>query len=138
MITITTELAPAAKPIPKSLELTTDWQIMLECPQYDVPESGFGNQRRIAPAVIEISSPIIAACIGENSTYIDIRIVREGGVEVTILNNRFVPANDPLLVPMNGTMLLSGDTLEIKASDAGRVHATISATVGQAEEDSAL
>lgn len=76
---ITTEQAPSAKPISVSLDVTTDWQTLIEVPDYDVPVVGFGSSRRIAPGVSEISSPLLVTNYDwENpqTVKLDVRIVR--------------------------------------------------------------
>jgi len=41
--TITTTQAPDAKPVYKNLTLSTNWQIIIEVPNYEVPELVFGD-----------------------------------------------------------------------------------------------
>lgn len=134
-ITIKTSQAPAAKPVPASVRIGTDWTTLLEVPEYDIPVIGLGADRRIAPALIEIASPLIAACISQPDALLDIRIQRANFQEVTLAVQTQVFLGDPKLVPLNGTMLTSGDKLQVKANLADEVDVTISATVGQAEED---
>jgi len=77
---IVTEQAPSAKPISISLDVTTEWQTLIEVPDYDVPVVGFGSSRRVAPGVGEISSPLSVINYDvDNPTVranIDVRIVR--------------------------------------------------------------
>ena len=40
--TIVTSQAPDAKPVAKNLVLSTNWQTIIEVPQYEVPELVFG------------------------------------------------------------------------------------------------
>jgi TusA-related sulfurtransferase len=46
-----------------------------------------------------------------------------------------ITANETTPIPLNGQFLKSGDTLEIKADTDLAVHATLSFTQGQSEED---
>jgi hypothetical protein len=51
------------------------------------------------------------------------------------MRNLQIPAYDTIPLPLNGQFFKSGDLLELKASDNLAVHATLSFTLGQAEED---
>lgn len=73
---IVTEQAPSAKPISVSAKLTTDWQTIIDVPDYDVPVVGFGTERRIAPGVAEISSSLLASNTSSQSAGLYIRIIR--------------------------------------------------------------
>lgn len=77
---IVTDQAPSAKPVSVSVDITTEWQTMIDVPDYDVPVVGFGSARRIAPGVAEISSPLLVVNYDTDSpTFnenIDVRIVR--------------------------------------------------------------
>lgn len=77
---IVTEQAPSAKPISISVDVTTDWQTLIDVPDYDVPVVGFGSSRRVAPGIAEISSPLSVVNYDiANPTVsgrIDVRIVR--------------------------------------------------------------
>ena len=46
-----------------------------------------------------------------------------------------VPGYETSAIPLNGQFLKSGDTLEVQASVDLSVHATMSFTLGQSEED---
>ena len=41
--TIVTSQAPDAKPVSKNITLTTNWQTLIEVPNYEVPELVFGG-----------------------------------------------------------------------------------------------
>lgn len=73
---IVTEQAPSAKPVSVSAKLTTDWQTIIEVPDYDVPVVGFGTQRRIAPGVAEISSSMLTSNTSTQSAGLFIRIIK--------------------------------------------------------------
>lgn len=220
---IVTEQAPSAKPISSSLVLTTDWQTIIDVPEYDVPVIGFGQARRIAPGVAEVSSPMLVNNISSSAARISIRIIKNfrpiiesqtqadysefaGGeahsvsdvielsneaqvtvdqvdqngavTEFTVTlagaavarsseliqidssgpgvgfslkvgdNNQSVTdgvfllvstfpveANDTQVVPLNGQFFQTGDRLEVLSDTNNVLHATISFTEGQAEED---
>lgn len=76
MARIITEQAPSAKPVAVSLRLTTDWQTMIDVPDYDVPVVGFGSTRRIAPGVAEVSSPLLVSNYVTDSSRVDVRVIR--------------------------------------------------------------
>lgn len=221
---ITTEQAPSAKPISSSLELTTEWQTIIDVPDFDVPVVGFGIVRRIAPGIVEISSPILISNYSTTTqSNVDIRIIKADrplvtsqtetdfeewtsgsgyvdGEVITLTNGAEVQVNanvsgeiseftvtlagdpvsalpepleqastegggtgfsitvnednlsnivghyylskeipirtqDTLVFPMNGQFLNTGDRLQIRAGDNDVLHATVSYTQGQAEED---
>lgn len=73
---IRTEQAPSAKPVAVSLNLTTDWQMIIDAPEYDVPVVGFGTARRIAPGVAEISSPLMVTNLTGTSASVSCRVFR--------------------------------------------------------------
>ena len=73
---IVTEQAPSAKPIGVAVRVTTDWQTVIDVPEYDVPVIGFGTARRIAPGVAEISSPMLVSNRQTSSARISVRLIR--------------------------------------------------------------
>lgn len=76
IIRIVTEQAPSAKPISSSLVLTTSWQTIINVPEYDIPVVGFGQSRRIAPGVAEISSPMLISNTSSSTARVGIRVIR--------------------------------------------------------------
>ena len=73
---IRTEQAPSAKPVAVSLNVTTDWQMIIDAPEYDVPVVGFGTARRIAPGVAEISSPLVVSNLTATNAGVSVRVFR--------------------------------------------------------------
>lgn len=73
---IRTEQAPSAKPVAVSVDVTTDWQMIIDAPEYDVPVVGFGTARRVAPGVAEISSPLMVTNLTSVSASISTRVFR--------------------------------------------------------------
>jgi len=139
MATITTEQAPAAKPISKSVILTTAYQDIIVVDNYDVPVIGFAADRRTAPGVAEISSPLILSNATGTSKTASVRIQR-GGQAFTVINDVLIEPNEVVYIPLNGQFLLSetNDVLQAVSDSVGGVHAMISYTQGQAEEDNVL
>jgi hypothetical protein len=141
--TITTEQAPSAKPNNISLVLTTAFQDLITVNNYDIPIVGLGGQRRIAPGVAEITSPIILTNATIVPATVSVRIVRAGINNFAIANEIPIEPNDIVYIPLNGQFLLSdlanppvtGDKLQIRASVSNIITATISFTQGQAEEN---
>lgn len=135
-ITITTSQAPSAKPVGVTVAATTGWVSIIECPNYIVPVTGYLGGTRTAPGVVEISSPLIASNIQSTAATISARIVRAvTATTLVVANAMVVEPNDMLIIPLNGQFLNTGDRLEILAGSAGAINASISYTVGQAEED---
>jgi len=134
--TITTSQAPDAKPVAKSFTLSTNWQTMIEVPNYEVPELVFGGSTTIEPGVGEVISPLILCNITANTVSVDVRTHREDiNAEFYLIRNLQLPAYDTIPLPLNGQFFKSGDLLELKCSDNLAVHATLSFTLGQSEED---
>jgi len=134
--TITTTQAPDAKPVYKNLTLSTNWQIIIEVPNYEVPELVFGGSTTVEPGVGEVISPLILCNTTANTAYVDLKAYRYVENDSWyILRNLPVPAYDTIPIPINGQFFKTGDTLEAKADKDLHVDATLSFTLGQAEED---
>lgn len=134
--TISTSQAPDAKPVAKSFTLTTNWQTMIEVPNYEVPELVFGGSNVVEPGVGEVISPLMLCNFTANTIAVDVRTYR---YEVTdtfwIVRNLQIPAYDTIPLPLNGQFFKSGDLLEIKCDTNLACDATLSFTLGQSEED---
>jgi hypothetical protein len=134
--TISTSQAPDAKPVAKSFTLTTNWQTMIEVPNYEVPELVFGGSNVVEPGVGEVISPLMLCNFTANTVAVDVRTYR---YEVTdtfwIVRNLQIPAYDTIPLPLNGQFFKSGDLLEIKCDTNLACDATLSFTLGQSEED---
>jgi hypothetical protein len=129
--TITTSQAPDAKPVAINKVVSTNWQVL-----YEVPELVFGGSTTVEPGVGEVISPLILCNTTANTVNIDVRTHREDvNAEFYILRNMPVPGYQTTAIPLNGQFLKSGDTLEILADTDLAVHATLSFTLGQSEED---
>ena len=134
--TITTSQAPDAKPVAINKIVSTNWQILADVPQYKVPELVFGVSETVEPGVGEIISPLVLCNITASTVLIDLRFHREDvNAEFYVLRQMPIPAYETIPVPLNGQFLKSGDTLEIMADTDLAVHATLSFTQGQSEED---
>ena len=134
--TIVTSQAPDAKPVARSFLLTTNWQIMVEVPQYEVPELVFGGSTTIEPGVGEIISPLILCNITANTILIDVEVHREDiNDEFYLVRNLQLPGYDTIALPFNGQFFKTGDLMNVKASQNDSVHATLSFTLGQSEKD---
>ena len=134
--TISTSQAPDAKPVARSFTLTTNWQTMIEVPNYEVPELVFGGSNVIEPGVGEVISPLMLCNFTANTVAVDVRTYRYEVNDVFwIVRNLQIPAYDTIPLPLNGQFFKSGDLLEIKAGANLSVDATLSFTLGQSEED---
>lgn len=134
--TIATTQAPDAKPVAKSFTLSTNWQTMIEVPNYEVPELVFGGSTTVEPGVGEVISPLILCNITANTVAADVRVHREDiNSEFYLIRNLQIPGYDTIPLPLNGQFFKSGDLLELKCDTNLAVHATLSFTLGQSEED---
>jgi hypothetical protein len=136
MTTIITSQAPDAKPIAVSRELTAQWDIIVEVPNFEVPEESFGGGRIIVPGVAEIISPLLVSNLTDTTSKLSARIYRQE-TETTFLiaNEIMIPGRDVVAIPLNGQFILTGDRLEVKALDVNQLNVTLSYTIGQAEQD---
>lgn len=136
MTIITTSQAPDAKPVGLSVTLTEDWESIIEVPSYSVPELVFGGTNVTVPGVAEVITPLLISNRDIQTVDVSIRIYRESSNTTFWLANEVpVPAFDVLPYPLNGQFIYTGDRLEIKATSNSTVDATVSYTLGQAEED---
>ncbi|RPH08782.1 MAG: hypothetical protein CBD54_001115 [Alphaproteobacteria bacterium TMED194] len=134
--TINTSQAPDAKPIAISKVVTTNMSVIVDCPQYNVPELVFGGSNVIEPGVAEIISPLVLCNVTANTVNVDLQMHREvENLEFFILKNMPIPAYETIPIPLNGQFLKTGDELKIEATADLAIHATISFTQGQSEED---
>jgi hypothetical protein len=134
--TIVTSQSPDAKPVAKSFTLTTNWQTMIEVPNYEVPELVFGGSTTIESGVGEVISPLMLCNFTANTVAVDVRTYRYIENDTFfIVRNLQIPGFDTIPLPLNGQFFKSGDLLEIKADTNLSVDATLSFTLGQAEED---
>jgi hypothetical protein len=133
---IETSQAPDAKPIGITKQLTTSWQTLVEVPSYEVPLESFGGGTIVVPGVAEMISPLLVTNLSPNLAKLSLRIYRASDdTYYTLANELLVPQNDILVVPINGQFIYTGDLLEATATLDSTLNATMSYTVGQAEED---
>lgn len=134
--TINTTQAPDAKPVAKSFTLSTNWQTMIEVPNYEVPELVFGGSTTTEPGVGEVISPLMLCNFTANTVQVDVRTYRyDLNDTFWIVRNMQIPAYDTVPLPLNGQFFKSGDLLELKTDTNLAVDATLSFTLGQSEED---
>lgn len=134
--TINTTQAPDAKPVAKSFTLSTNWQTMIEVPNYEVPELVFGGSTTTEPGVGEVISPLMLCNFTANTVSVDVRTYRyDLNDTFWIVRNMQIPAYDTVPLPLNGQFFKSGDLLELKTDTNLAVDATLSFTLGQSEED---
>ena len=134
--TVVTTQAPDAKPVAKSFTLTTNWQTMIEVPNYEVPELVFGGSTTLEPGVGEVISPLVLCNFTANTVAVDVQAYRYVENDTFwIVRNLQIPAYDTIPLPLNGQFFKSGDLLEIKADTNLAVDATLSFTLGQSEKD---
>lgn len=134
--TVTTSQAPDAKPVGKNITLSTNWQTLIEVPNYEVPELVFGGSTTVEPGVGEVISPLMICNHSTNTVNVDVRTYRYAeNLTYFIIKEMPLPSYDTFALPINGQFFKSGDLLEIKANQNLSVDATLSFTLGQAEED---
>jgi len=136
MTTIVTSQAPDAKPVAISKSLTDEWQIVVDVPDFEVPEESFGGGRVVVPGVAEIISPMLVSNITDTTSKLSIRLFRKETETFFFLANEVqIPGRDVVAIPLNGQFILTGDRLEVKALADEQLNITMSFTIGQAEQD---
>ena len=136
MTTIITSQAPDAKPVGKSMSLTTTYTSLITVPNYEIPDETFGGLTIVVPGVAEIISPLLVCNKSASTAKISARIFRSEDSSIfTIANAMPIGSNDILPLPLNGQFLYTGDILEVKADVNSALDVTISYTLGQAEQD---
>jgi len=134
--TIVTSPAPDAKPVAKNLILSTNWQEIINVPNYEVPELVFGGSTTVEPGVAEVISPLILCNTTASTVVVDVQVYRyDLNTTFYIIRNLQLPAYETIPISLNGQFLKSGDILEAKADVDLAVHTTLSFTLGQSEED---
>ena len=76
IVTITTSQAPDAKPVAVNLVLSTNWQEIINVPNYEVPELVFGGSTTVEPGVGEVISPLVLCNPSANTVNVDVQIYR--------------------------------------------------------------
>lgn len=142
--TISTTQSPDAKPVAKSIELSTSFSNIIEVPNFSIPELVFGGTTITAPGVAEVISPLLLSNKTANTVYVDIEIFRlydyssdpeaTSNTAFALATNLPIPGYDVLPFPLNGQFFYNGDLLKLKASENSSINATLSFTLGQAEE----
>jgi len=136
IITIETSQAPDAKPVARSLVVTTGYQELIKVPNYNVPELIFGGSNTIKNGVGEVISPLVLCNTTNTTAIVDVETYRY--VENTkyyFIKNLNIPAYETISIPLNGQFFKTGDMLQIKGYTEFAVHAILSFTLGQSEED---
>ncbi len=146
----TVRQAGAAVPVRILAEtIGTDWQTVLEAPEFSVPDTQrrfpgardpADAERRIQPGFALIEAPLMFYNASLASVTLDIRILHEDGAEVQQAMVELI-AQDTFLHPAPGQRLLKrdpdrvhGDRLQVRASVAGVVQLTSTASEGAAEQ----
>jgi hypothetical protein len=134
--TIVTTQAPDAKPVAKNLTLTTEWAVVIEVPNYEVPELVFGGSTTVEPGIGEVISPLIVCNTSANTATLDVKVYRwNTSNNYYLVRNMPVPGYDTIPIPLNGQFFASGDLLEVRSNANNALDATLSFTLGQSEED---
>jgi hypothetical protein len=137
--TIQTSQAPDAKPVGISRTLSTLYQVLVEVPQYEVPEQIFGGTTFIAKGAAEIITPLLLSNTSSTIAYVSVRVFRKDTNNYyTIINNIPVSPNDLITIPLNGQVLVTDELLEAICDRDNVVDAHISFTVGQPEQDDVI
>lgn len=141
-VRITTSQAPDAKPVGVSRTISTTWQVIINVPEYEVPEQTFGGSTLIVPGAVEIISPMLVCNNTGSTVLLSLRMFRVNlNSYFSVVTNMPIPPNDIVTIPLNGQFLVSDeqaglcDQLEAICDTTDGLDITISYTVGQPEQD---
>lgn len=136
MAVIVTEQAPSAKPISVVQSLADTFSNFITVDSYEIPVIGFAAESRVAPGIVEITSPLTVSNTSEQTAAFTVRMQR-GNSDFIIANEIPVEPNEIVYIPLNGQFFLSDndDKLQVRASVGGVLTGFLSFTQGQAEED---
>lgn len=142
----------AGAAVPKSIfvaSIGTVWQTVLEAPDFSVPDPQLrwandrdpaDNERRIQPGSALVEAPMMFFNPGPLFLVLDISILREDGVRVAQAQIE-IENGETYLHPAPGQRLLktdltsaNGDRFQVKASVAGQLRLTSTASEGAAEQ----
>ena len=137
MAVVVTEQAPSAKPISVITSVASTYQDIISVDSYEIPVRGFAAETRVAPGVVEVTSPVTVSNTTENRETFDLQIISDN-TSFTIADAIPVEPNEIVYIPLNGQFFRSqtDDRLQIRASTGGALTILLSFTQGQAEEDS--
>lgn len=132
---IITSQAPDALPVGFNDVLSTTPREIISVPQFEVPELVFGGSTTIEPGIGEVISPLILCNTTANTVTVNVTIYRYADTSTyNLINNLPIPAYDTIPIPINGQFFASGDLLLASCNTDLAIHATLSFTLGQAEE----
>jgi len=137
MAVIVTEQAPSAKPISVMTSVADTYQNIITVDSYEIPVRGFAAETRVAPGVVEVTSPVTVSNTTETNETFTLQVIRDN-TPFIVANQIPVESNEIVYIPLNGHFFRSqtDDKLQIKASTGGSLTVLLSFTQGQAEEDS--
>lgn len=131
------------KPINAAANVGTDWIVVVEAPDFSVPDPS-GSQysvrdpddtaRGIAPGEIFFLTPLVAKNKTVSSTWIEVRFRTEAGANNDAYGRTLVPAGETVMIPLQGRSLIkrnvssaNGDMLLVRAGAADSFDVWISA-----------
>ena len=136
MVTINTSYAPEAKPVGINLSLTTVAQAIITVPDYQVPSELFGTNLVIVEGVAEIQSALVLSNKSATARKVTTTIYRaSSNTSFSVGSEILVPEYDVIALPLQGQFLLTGDELRASCTANNAIDATISYTVGRAEQN---
>lgn len=142
--------AGAAVPVRMMLDrVDTDWQTILEAPDFSVPDpqrrfpdarDPDDAERRIQPGFALIEAPLMFHNKSPETVTLEVRILTETGAEVGQAVVSIIQ-RDTFMHPAPGQRLLktdpnstAGDQLQVRASEADAIQVTSIASEGSAEQ----
>lgn len=133
---VVTSQAPDAKPVASHLQLTTTFAVIIDVPEYEVPELVFGGSTTVEPGVAEVISPLVVTNVTDVTATVTVEVYRFiENQRFTLINQLPIPGRETIAIPLNGQFLKTGDTLEVASNTNLALESVLSFTLGQSEED---
>lgn len=141
MTTITSEIRPDSIESRADIEASTSWQTLIDCVNYDVPQSGYNATRQIADGYAEVSGRIVVCNKTGAAETVSIRILKADDSTRALAQNYQVAANDTAVFEFAGLYLLNrsgtdggqGDRLQVLAGAGSALDVIVSYVAGIAE-----
>ena len=141
MTTVTTQVRPDSIETRAALEASTEWQTLIDCVNYDAPQSGYEAGRQIAPGYAEVSGRLIVCNKTASAATVSLKIVEAGGAERMLCAGFQVAGNDTAVLEFSGMYLLNrtgtnggqGDRLQVLAGTNNALDVIASYVAGIAE-----
>lgn len=142
MPTITTDAPGVAVPKDIAVVLTTANTDLVEAPNFNVPNPDPEGEtdRVVVPGQIQFRTPVIVYNVSNQNVTVDMVFITESNTEIYVAKQYIIPANDALILPVQGQSLLRsasstiGGRLRARAQANNALHVKCMAVEFQADQ----